>query len=578
MRTLRIAMAQINPIVGDLSANARKILAYAAKARAHGADLVIFPELAVTGYPPEDLLLKPRFISDNLSTLNSVAKKIRGITAVVGFVDRKTDIYNAAAVIQNGRVADVYHKMYLPNYGVFDEQRYFQAGREPLNFVLNGVTVGLDICEDIWYPEGPARAQALAGAELIVNINASPYNTGKALIREEMLVTRALDNDCIIAYNNTVGGQDELVFDGRGLIIDAAGRVVARGKAFEEDLIVEDLNIDAAAAARLHDTRRREVLNKTAPGAVREMTLKSAVRKKRPALPKRAITPLDSTDEVLKALVLGARDYVKKNGFRHVVIGLSGGIDSSLVAGVASIALGAGNITGVFMPSKYSSAESSEDAVALAKNLGTELLTIPINSTFESYLRMMKKPFAGMKEDITEENLQARIRGNILMALSNKYGWLVLTTGNKSEMSVGYATLYGDMAGGFAVIKDLPKTLVYRVARKVNESAGRVVIPERVFVKAPTAELRPGQTDQDTLPPYDILDEILRAYVEEDKSLDEITALGFKKPLVKKVIRMVDKSEYKRRQAPPGIKITPRALGKDRRMPITNGYDDENSK
>lgn len=578
MRTLRIAMAQINPVVGDLSANARKILAYAAKARTRGADLVIFPELAVTGYPPEDLLLKPRFISDNISTLNSIAGKIRGITAVVGFVDRRTDIYNAAAVIQNGRVADVYHKMYLPNYGVFDEQRYFQAGRDPLNFVLNGVTIGLDICEDIWYPEGPARAQALAGAELIVNINASPYNTGKALIREEMLVTRALDNDCIIAYNNTVGGQDELVFDGRGLIIDAAGKVVARGKAFEEDLIVEDLNIDAAATARLHDTRRREVINKTAPGTVREITLKSSARKKRPALPKRAVTPLDSTDEVLKALVLGTRDYVKKNGFRHVVIGLSGGIDSSLVAGVASLALGAENITGVFMPSKYSSTESGEDAAELAKNLGTELLTIPINSTFESYLKMMKRPFTGMKEDITEENLQARIRGNILMALSNKYGWLVLTTGNKSEMSVGYATLYGDMAGGFAVIKDLPKTLVYRVSRKVNESAGRVVIPERVFVKAPTAELRPGQTDQDTLPPYDILDEILRAYVEEDKSLDEITALGFKKPLVKKVIRMVDKSEYKRRQAPPGIKITPRALGKDRRMPITNGYDDENSK
>jgi NAD+ synthase (glutamine-hydrolysing) len=578
MRTLRIAMAQINPVVGDLSANAAKILSYAEKARTRGADLVIFPELAVTGYPPEDLLLKPRFISDNISTLNSIAGKIRGIAAVVGFVDRRTDIYNAAAVIQNGRVAGVYHKMYLPNYGVFDEQRYFQVGRDPLNFVLNGVTIGLGICEDIWYPEGPARAQALAGAELIVNINASPYNTGKALIREEMLVTRALDNDCIIAYNNTVGGQDELVFDGRGLIIDASGKVVARGKAFEEDLIVEDLNIDAAVTARLHDTRRREVLNKTAPGAVREITLRSPVRKKRPILPKRAVTPLDPTEEVLKALVLGTRDYVKKNGFRHVVIGLSGGIDSSLVAAVASVALGAGNITGVFMPSKYSSKESSVDAVELAGNLGTELLTIPINSAFESYLKMMKRPFAGMKEDITEENLQARIRGNILMALSNKFGWLVLTTGNKSEMSVGYATLYGDMAGGFAVIKDLPKTLVYRVSRKVNELAGRAVIPERVFVKAPTAELRPGQTDQDTLPPYDILDEILKAYVEEDKSLDEITALGFKKPLVKKVIRMVDKSEYKRRQAPPGIKITPRALGKDRRMPITNGYDDENSK
>ena len=571
-------MAQINPVVGDLSANARKILAYAEKAKARKADLVIFPELAVTGYPPEDLLLKPRFISDNLKSLDSIARKIRGITAVVGFVDRKVEIYNAAAVVQNGRVAGVYHKMYLPNYGVFDEQRYFQAGGSPLNFVLNGVTVGLNICEDIWYPEGPTRAQALAGAELIVNINASPYNTGKALVREEMLVTRALDNDCIIAYNNTVGGQDELVFDGRGLIIDASGEVLARGKAFEEDLIIEDLNMDTTATARLHDTRRREVLYKSDAGGVREIALKAAPRKTRPRLPKRAVTPLDSTDEVLKALVLGTRDYVVKNGFRHAVIGLSGGIDSSLVAAVAAKALGAKNLTGVFMPSMYSSAESRDDAVMLAKNLGIELLTVPISSTFESYLKMMKKPFAGTKKDTTEENLQARIRGNILMALSNKYGWLVLTTGNKSEMSVGYATLYGDMAGGFAVIKDLPKTLVYSVSRKVNENAGFPVIPERVLVKAPTAELRPHQTDQDTLPPYEVLDPVLKAYVEEDKSLEEITALGFKRALVKKVIRMVDKSEYKRRQAPPGIKITPRALGKDRRMPITNGYDDENSK
>ncbi|MBI5587370.1 MAG: NAD+ synthase [Deltaproteobacteria bacterium] len=578
MRTLRIAMAQINPTVGDLSANAKKILAYAQKAKANGSDLVVLPELAVTGYPPEDLLLKPGFISDNIDTLHRIAKRIKGITAVVGFVDRKADIYNAAAIIQNGKVVDVYHKMYLPNYGVFDERRYFQAGSEPLNFVLNGVTIGLDICEDIWYPEGPARAQALAGAELIVNINASPYNTGKALVREEMLVTRALDNDCIIAYNNTVGGQDELVFDGRGLIIDATGKVIARGRAFEEDLIIEDLDIDATVMARLHDTRRREALLKAEAQGVKEITLREAFRRKRPSLPKRSIIQPDAAEEVLKALVLGTRDYVRKNGFKHVVIGLSGGIDSSLVAAVASLALGNKNMTGVFMPSMYSSAESRFDAEKLARNLGVELLTIPINSTFESYLKMMKGPFAGTKENITEENLQARIRGNILMALSNKFGWLVLTTGNKSEMSVGYATLYGDMAGGFAVIKDLPKTLVYEVSRKVNGSAGRTIIPERVFVKAPTAELKPNQTDQDTLPPYDILDRILKAYVEEDKSLDEIAAMGFKKALARKVIRMVDKSEYKRRQAPPGIKITPRALGKDRRMPITNGYDDESSK
>jgi len=578
MRTIRIAMAQINPTVGALSANAKLILAFARKAKSLGAALVIFPELAVTGYPPEDLLLKPRFISDNISTLKEIAKKISGITAVVGFVDRKTFIYNAAAVIHNGRVAAVYHKMYLPNYGVFDEQRYFQAGREPLNFVLDGVTIGLNICEDIWYPDGPAKAQSLAGAELIVNINASPYNTGKALVREEMLVTRAVDNGCVIAYNNTVGGQDELVFDGRGLIIDAAGAVVARARAFEQDLVVHDIDLGTATGARERDTRRREALAGPTPAGVRAITLKGATPKKRPRLPKRTLDPLDFTDEILKALVLGTSDYVKKNGFSHAVIGLSGGIDSALVAAVAVLALGADKITGVFMPSRYSSKASREDAEALAKNLGIKLMTVPIESTFKDYLKVMKKPFAGKKTDVTEENLQARIRGNILMALSNKFGWLVLTTGNKSEMSVGYATLYGDMAGGFAVIKDLPKTLVYRISRKVNETAARVLIPERVFVKAPSAELRPGQKDQDSLPPYEILDPILKAYVEDDLGLEDIVAMGFKRPLVKKVIRLVDKSEYKRRQAPPGVKITPRALGKDRRMPITNGYEDEKTK
>lgn len=568
-------MAQINPTVGDLRGNTRKISEYAKKAAASGCDLVIFPELALTGYPPEDLLLKPKFIEDNLKALSELARSIKGITAVVGFIDSRDDIYNAAAVCHKGKVVDVYHKMYLPNYGVFDERRYFRAGTTALNFTLRGVKIGVGICEDIWYPEGPARVQALSGARLIVNINASPYHMGKALVREEMLVTRALDNGVVIAYNNTVGGQDELVFDGHGLIIGHDGAILARARAFEEDLVIADLAFASLCSDRIHDPRRRASVAGSAPGGLREIILDDLPCRKKPA-----ITPPDlieervkDTDEVLEALILGTRDYVRKNGFSHVVIGLSGGIDSSLVAAVATAALGPDNITGVFMPSEYSSKESLEDACSLAENLGIELLTIPIGKAFSTYKEMLKDAFAGRTADSTEENLQARIRGNLLMALSNKFGWLVLTTGNKSEMSVGYATLYGDMAGGFAVIKDVPKTLVYKVAGRFNELRGSKVIPERVFIKAPTAELRPNQTDQDTLPPYDVLDRILKAYVEDDRSLDEIVAMGFSKALVKKVTRMVDLSEYKRRQAPPGIKITPRAFGRDRRMPITNGYD-----
>jgi len=575
MRKLRIAMAQMNPVVGDIAGNARKVLAWASKARKAGAHLVLFPELTITGYPPEDLLLKPGFIEDNIKAMRAVAKKITGITAVVGFVDRGVDIFNAAAVIHKGRVRGTYHKMYLPNYGVFDEQRYFQSGEKPLNFVLNGVTIGLEICEDIWYPEGPARLQSLAGAELIVNINASPYHMGKAALREEMLVTRARDNEVMIAYNNTVGGQDELVFDGRGLVIDEKGGVLARGKAFEEDLVVTDIDIAPIYMARLHDPRRRELTRSLPPDAVEVVDLGPIrKRKKLPAVAKRKHARLEETEEVLQALILGTRDYVRKNGFTHVAVGLSGGIDSALVAAVASLALGSENMTCVAMPSRYTSRESVEDAAALAKNLGTKLMTIPIEDTFSQYLRMMKGAFRGTRPNEAEENMQARIRGNVLMALSNKFGWLVLTTGNKSEMSVGYATLYGDMAGGFAVIKDLPKTLVYAVAERINRRAGRTLIPERIFTKAPTAELRANQTDQDTLPPYDILDKVLKAYVEDDKSIEEIIAMGFEKALVRKVARMVDLSEYKRRQAPPGIKITPRALGKDRRMPITNRYNE----
>jgi NAD+ synthase (glutamine-hydrolysing) len=581
MKTLRIAMAQINPRVGDLAGNAARILEYSRRGARAGADLVVFPELALTGYPPEDLLLKPGFIDDNMECLKGLAKKVRSITAVVGFVDRREDIFNAAAVIHGGRVAAVYHKMFLPNYGVFDEQRYFQAGIEPLNFRLDGVTVGVGICEDIWFPDGPARLQALSGAEVILNINASPFHTGKARMREEMLATRAMDNEVIIAYSNTVGGQDELVFDGRSMIVDERGNIIARGMAFEEDLIVADLNIDATFTARLHDPRRRAEKLKAGPGALRVVELKAARgRKKVPKkrrLPTRCARPLSREEEVHSALVLGTRDYVRKNGFTHVVMGLSGGIDSAMVAAVAVEALGAKFVTGVFMPSKYTSKESRKDTFNLAGNLGVELMEISIKDTVEAYLKMLKPAFKRRKTDTTEENIQARIRGNILMALSNKFGWLVLTTGNKSEMSVGYATLYGDMAGGFAVIKDVAKTVVYDLAAWINRRAGKRLIPGRILTKAPTAELKPGQTDQDTLPPYVLLDEILKAYVEEDKGLEEIVAAGFSRRVVKKVIRMVDLSEYKRRQAPPGIKITPRALGKDRRMPITNGYGDGSS-
>ncbi|MFQ5465518.1 MAG: NAD+ synthase [Thermodesulfobacteriota bacterium] len=565
MRTVRVAMAQINPTVGALPANAEKILDYVERARCEGADLVVFPELALTGYPPEDLLLKPRFIGDNLELLERLGRKVRGITAVVGFVDGGGGIYNAAALIHAGRVVDVYHKMFLPNYGVFDEKRYFREGAEAVNFVLGGVTFGLGVCEDIWSPEGPIRAQAMAGAEVIVNINASPYYAGKVFLREEMLAERAREGGVAIVYNNMVGGQDELVFDGQGMVVAASGEVMARARAFAEDLLVVDLDLGDEQRPRAPVERVREVTLRAGRRAGgKKGAAPSAARPRREG-------PGDDLDEVLGALKLGTRDYVTKNGFRHVVVALSGGLDSSLVAALAADALGPDRLTCVYMPSRYSSPESREDAEALARSLGVQLLSISIEDVFRSYLDTLREVFEGRSPDTTEENLQARVRGNIIMALSNKFGWLVLTTGNKSEMSVGYATLYGDMAGGFAVIKDVPKTLAYRLAERINEEAGRALIPERVLTKAPSAELRPGQTDQDTLPPYDVLDGILKAYVEELKSPEDVVSLGFDAATVDRVVRMVDTSEYKRRQAPPGVKITPRAFGKDRRMPITNG-------
>jgi NAD+ synthase (glutamine-hydrolysing) len=578
MRSLRIALAQINPVVGDLDGNVSKIIDHIKKAKEAGSDLVAFPELSITGYPPEDLLLKTQFIEDNLEAMKKVQKNVGGITAIVGFVDREDDIYNAAAILCNKKLIGTYHKMYLPNYGVFDEYRYFQAGTRCSIYKTGNTWIGINICEDIWYPEGPARLQALAGAEVIININASPYHIGKGKFREDMLSTRASDNIVMIAYLNTVGGQDELVFDGHSMILDQNGKVIARGRQFEEDLVIVDLDLEGVMMSRLHAPRRRQEVIKLEKGAVDKTVIpveRKSLSKKKPLLlfPAAPHAVLEPLEEVYKALVLGTSDYVRKNGFKGVVIGLSGGIDSALVSSIAVDALGKDNVTCLFMPSPYTSGESREDAYALAHNLGIKVREVPVDGIFQSYLTALKKEFRNLPADTTEENLQARIRGNILMAFSNKFGWLVLTTGNKSEMSVGYATLYGDMAGGFAVIKDVPKTMVYELCRWKNKNAGKTVIPERMFSKEPSAELKSGQKDSDTLPPYPVLDPILKAYIEDDKSFDEIlSSLGCGFERAQTVIRMIDKSEYKRRQAPPGIKITQRAFGRDRRFPITNKY------
>jgi NAD+ synthase (glutamine-hydrolysing) len=570
---LRIALAQINTTVGDLAGNEQKILDGLVHARGLGVDLVVFPELAVPGYPPEDLLLKPSFVTANLACVERLAAEATGITAVVGFVDRSDDLYNAAAILHEGRVAAKYHKTYLPTYAVFDEDRYFRSGERPVIFSLGEAVVGVTICEDIWYPGGPAKLEALAGAQLVINISASPYHAGKGLARERMLATRAADSVVCVAFCNLVGGQDELVFDGGSVVFDGRGERVARGRQFEEDWVVTDLDLAAVFRQQLHDPRHRKQRLTRATGAVRSVDLSPrGAPTHRPSIPAVVAPRLEPAAEVYRALVVGTGDYMRKNGFRQAVIGLSGGIDSALTAAIATDALGSENVVGVFMPSRYSSCESREDATQLAHNLGIRFLTVPIDETFQAYLDMLAEPFAGQEADVTEENIQARIRGNILMALSNKFGWLVLTTGNKSEMGVGYATLYGDMAGGFAVIKDVPKELVYELASFVNATAGHDVIPQRILDKAPTAELRPDQKDVDSLPPYAVLDPILNAYVEEDRSLREIVALGFDEETVREVLALVDRAEYKRRQAPPGVRITQRAFGKDRRLPITNHY------
>jgi len=539
-----------------------------------GADVVAFPELAITGYPPEDLLMRSRFIEDNLKALDRVAEGLEGITGIVGFVDRDIHLYNAAALVADGAVQGVYHKQFLPNYGVFDEKRYFDEGDSLPMFTIAGARVGVTICEDLWYAEGAAQSLGLAGADVVVNISASPYHHGKRYFRERMFGTRAADNAVIIAHVNLTGGQDEIVFDGNSMILSPEGEVVAHSPAFEEHLLVADLDLEGLYLNRLHiPTRRYHTLDFIAQ-PVEEVNVSDAPVPDKPALPPPANEPrLAEEAEIYRALVTGTRDYVHKNGFETVLLGVSGGIDSSLVAAIAADALGPEHVVAVSNPSRYSSEGSIADARRLTDNLGIKLMIIPIEDAHAAYLKMLEEPFEGTQPGTAEENIQSRIRGNIWMALSNKFGWQpVLTCGNKSEMATGYATLYGDMAGGFAVIKDVPKTLVYRLARFRNQVAGRDIIPQVVIDKPPSAELRPGQLDTDSLPDYDVLDPILEAYVEDDRSIEEIVARGFDEVLVRRVVGMVDRNEYKRRQAPPGIKITTRSFGRDRRLPITNRY------
>ncbi|MGH2869463.1 MAG: NAD+ synthase [Solirubrobacteraceae bacterium] len=566
---LRLALCQLDPTVGDILGNEAKIRDGLGQAVAAGAQLVLFPELAVTGYPPEDLLLKEHFLADARAALERLAAGTRQTVALVGFPERADDVYNACAVLADGRIQAIYRKVFLPNYGVFDEQRYFQAGPGAAVIELGDAVIGLTICEDIWEPGPPASDEAAAGATLLVNVSASPYHAGKGSERERMLIQRARDNVAAVAFCNLVGGQDELVFDGHSLVIDHEGTVIARGRQFAEELIVATIDPAGPRGVRLRDPRHRPIKHRTRPGVplLARLELPAAVAG---VVGGPVTEPLDPVAEVYGALVLGLHDYVEKNGFSHVVMGLSGGIDSALVAVIAVDALGPERVSVVIMPSPYSSAETQDDARALAARLGVPVRELPIAPAMEAYEETLSEVFAGRDADLTEENLQARIRGNLLMALSNKFGWLVLTTGNKSEMAVGYSTLYGDSAGGFAVIKDVPKTLVYELARHRNR--GSEAIPVSIIDRAPSAELRHDQRDADSLPPYEVLDPILDGYVEDDLGREALILRGNSEDDVDRVLTLVDRAEYKRRQAPPGIKISTRAFGRDRRVPITNRY------
>jgi NAD+ synthase (glutamine-hydrolysing) len=574
---LRVALAQINPTVGDLRGNARKITDYIARARDEGAALVVFPELTLSGYPPEDLLLKTSFLDASQLAIRELAAQTRDIVAIVGYPEQADDVYNTAAVLADGEVVATYRKMYLPNYGVFDEQRYFQSGAEAAIVEVNDVPIGLSICEDIWEPGPPAMSEALAGAQVIVNLSASPYRAGYGARRERMLVQRAVDYLAAVVFVNTIGGQDELVFDGHSLAIDQDGRVIARCPQFEESLTLCTIDAREVVAARLRDTRHRVNVRRQrrAPAAEPPVRTLASLQVPSRAEPVGGATAplLEPEAEVYAALRTGLRDYVDKNGFEHVVLALSGGIDSALTALVAVDSLGPQRVTCVSMPSPYSSEGTRADARNIAGNLGVEFMEIPIEEAMKAYDEMLADAFAGREPDIAEENVQARIRGNVVMALSNKFGWLVLTTGNKSELSVGYATLYGDMAGGFAVLKDVYKGWVYRLVRWRNEQGDGELVPASVLERPPSAELRYEQRDEDSLPPYEVLDAILAGYVEEDLDAVELVSRGLPADEVERVIRMVDRAEYKRRQAPPGIKISTKAFGRDRRLPITNRYE-----
>ncbi|MDQ6927348.1 MAG: NAD+ synthase [Actinomycetota bacterium] len=575
MASIRVAACQLDVVVGDLDGNVSAILAALETAEAAGCDLAIFPELAVTGYPPEDLLLKPRFVADNRVALEKLAARTGACAAIVGFVDAGRDLYNAAAVCAFGSIQGVYRKRLLPNYSVFDEQRYFAPGLDdPSLFVIGGVRVGVSICEDAWAPTGPVTDQAAGGAELVVNLSASPYYAGRLAERERMLATRASDASCALVYVNMVGGQDELVFDGASLVVDPDGKLVARGPQFVEQVMIVDVDVRPVFRKRLLDPRGR-AMAKPLPEVV---VTTAAQEHPTSTAPSRDLLtePLSPVGEVYDALVTGTHDYIRKNGFTDAVVGLSGGVDSSLVAAIAVDALGADHVHGVSMPSRYSSPGSVTDAGALAGGLGIECREIPIELAHEALLKMLAPSFEATAEDLTEENIQARIRGLLLMALSNKFGWIVLATGNKSEMAAGFSTLYGDLAGGFAIIKDVPKLLVYDLCRERNQravAAGQSApIPEVVLTKPPSAELRPDQRDDESLPPYEELDPILQAYVEGDATATDLERAGHDPDLVHRVVTMVDRAEYKRRQAPPGVRVTPKAFGKDRRLPITNRY------
>ena len=568
---MRLALAQMNTVVGDLDGNRERIVARLEEAREAGAELVLFPELAVTGYPPEDLLLRPGFLRAAAKTLDSIAAETKGIAALVGAPHLDRDLFNACAVCVDGEVKAMYRKQFLPNYGVFDEDRYFLAGRELVLLRCGETLVGPTVCEDIWQPGPPATDLALAGAHIVANISASPFHLGKGVEREEMLATRARDNSCWIAFVNAVGAQDELIFDGHSLVLDEQGRIVARGPAFEEALLVVDVDSTTAVGRRLRDARRRALAR-----ARRELPNPPVVEI--PTRPSdRSVQPvqaplLDELEQMRLALELGLRDYVEKNGFHEVVLGVSGGIDSALVAALAAEALGPDRVVCVSMPSRYSSKGTQSDAKRVAEALGARLIEIPIEPIVETVGAALAQPFEGTEVGVAEENVQARIRGLLVMALSNKFGWLPLATGNKSELSVGYATLYGDMAGGFALLKDMYKTDVYRLARHLNERAGRELIPQSVIDRAPSAELRADQLDEDSLPPYPQLDKVLEAYVELDESREELTTDGFDEDVVDRAVGMIDRAEYKRRQAPPGVKLRPKAFGRDRRVPITNRW------